>query len=251
MLPPVGLMQALCADHRPTWGTESASVQRSVDRTDALALTHGDSRGVNTSTTPAADTVGFLRVPDTTADAQKLYDEDLAELGYVMAVSRLWAYQPAAMSGLFDLARQVNSGVGLTLRQRAILVTACAAAFGDSYCSLVWGGRLADASDARTAASVVNGVDEGLSGSEQALAGWARKVAREPSRTTVEDVRPLREAGFSDPEIFTITVFVALRLAFSTVNDALGLRPDAALRTTAPAAVRDAVTFGRPIAEER
>jgi hypothetical protein len=38
--------------------------------------------------------------------------------------------------------------------------------------------------------------------------------------------------------------------AFLTVNDALGLRPDAALRVTAPLVVREAVTFGRPVAEE-
>jgi hypothetical protein len=45
-------------------------------------------------------------------------------------------------------------------------------------------------------------------------------------------------------------VFVALRLAFSTINDALGVLPDAALRTTAPEAVRDAVSYGRPITRE-
>ncbi len=63
-------------------------------------------------------------------------------------------------------------------------------------------------------------------------------------------MQPLRDAGFSDAEIFGITVFVALRLAFSTINDALGVFPDAALRTTVPGAVLDAVMFGRPIAEE-
>jgi hypothetical protein len=45
-------------------------------------------------------------------------------------------------------------------------------------------------------------------------------------------------------------VFVALRLAFSTVNDALGVQPDAALRTTLPSAILDAVTTGRPIQQE-
>lgn len=57
---------------------------------------------------------------------------------------------------------------------------------------------------------------------------------------------PLR-AGFIDAEIFAITVFVALRIAFSSVNGALGACPDAALHCTAPKAVLDAVTFGRPI----
>ena len=193
------------------------------------------------------DRIGFLGVPDDTDEARQIFDEDVAELGYVMSTSRLWAYQPATMTGLFDLQRQVNAGDHLSPRQRAVLVTACASAFGDSYCSLMWGNRLAEMSDAQTAAGVLTGVDDGLSGSERALAAWARKVARDPNGTTAADVQELRDAGFGDPQIFTITAFVALRMAFSTVNDALGLRPDAPLRSTLPAAVRDAVTFGRPI----
>ncbi|MFI7042251.1 carboxymuconolactone decarboxylase family protein [Microbispora rosea] len=193
------------------------------------------------------DRIGFLGMPDVGAEARQIFDEDVAEVGYVMSVSRLWAYQPATVTGLFALLRQVNTGDRLSLRQRSVLVTACASAFGDSYCSLVWGGRLAEASDARTAAGVLRGVDDGLSDSERAMATWARKVARDPNGTTAADVQELRDAGFDDAQIFTITVFVALRVAFSTVNDALGLRPDAPLRSTVPCAVRDAVTFGRPI----
>lgn len=193
--------------------------------------------------------IGFLGVPDTTAEAQRMFDEDTAELGYVMAVSRLWAYQPGSISGLFDLVRQVTSGQALDVRQRSVLVAACTSAFGDSYCSLVWGGRLADRSDPWTAAGVLRGVDDALSRDERALAAWARTVARAPNGTTPADVQPLREAGFTDAQIFAITVFVALRLAFATVNDALGLRPDAGLRTTTPRVVREAVTFGRPIDE--
>jgi len=191
--------------------------------------------------------IGFLGVPDATAEVQRMFDEDAAELGYVMNVSRLWAYQPATATGLFTLLAQVNSADRLSLRQRSILVTACASAFGDSYCSLAWASKLAKASDPQTAARVLVGVDDGLSASERAMAAWARKVALDPNATTAADVQELRDAGFTDSQIFTITVFVALRLAFSTVNDALGLRPDSALRSTAPAMLRDAVTFGRPI----
>ena len=81
------------------------------------------------------------------------------------------------------------------------------------------------------------------------MARWARKVASDPSATTAADVQDLRDVGLSDARIFAITAYVALRLAFSTVNDALGARPDAALRSTAPEAVLDAVTYGRPIEE--
>lgn len=193
------------------------------------------------------DRIGFLGIPDVTAEAQQIFDEDVAEVGYVMSVSRLWAYQPATVTGLFALLRQVNAGDRLSPRQRSVLVTAFASAFGDSYCSLMWGNRLAQAAGAETAAGVLKGVDDGLDDSERAMAAWARKVARDPNGTTAADVQELRDAGFDDSQIFTITAFVALRLAFSTVNDALGLRPDAPLRSTVPGVVRDAVTFGRPI----
>lgn len=195
--------------------------------------------------------IGFLSVPEASAEAQEIFDEDVAEVGYVTNVSRLWAYQPATMTGLFSLVRQANSADRLTLRQRYILVTACASAFGDSSCALAWACKLAKDSDADTAAGVLLGTDDDLTASERAIARWARKVARGPNDTTAADVQELRDAGLSDSQIFTITTFVALRLAFSTINDALGLLPDAAIRTTAPAAVLDAVTFGRPIEDER
>jgi len=60
------------------------------------------------------------------------------------------------------------------------------------------------------------------------------------------DVALLRDAGFGDSELFAITFFIALRLAFSTVNDALGARPDRELADIIPDAVRDAVTFPSP-----
>jgi alkylhydroperoxidase family enzyme len=194
--------------------------------------------------------IGFLGVPEHTSESQRIFDEDITEVGYVMNASRLLAYQPATMTGLFTLLRQANAADSLSLRQRSILVAACASTFGDSYCSLVWASRLATASDAQTAAGVLHGSDEGLTVSERVMAVWARTVARDPNATSSTDVQALRHAGFSDAQIFTITVFVALRLAFSTVNAALGLLPDAALRSTSPGAVLDAVTYGRPIETE-
>ncbi|HSV50668.1 MAG TPA: hypothetical protein VLJ57_01025, partial [Burkholderiaceae bacterium] len=61
-------------------------------------------------------------------------------------------------------------------------------------------------------------------------------------------VDTLRAAGLSDQEIFEATVFVAFRMAFSTVNDALGVEPDAQVAEAAPPEVREAVTYGRAVA---
>ena len=74
---------------------------------------------------------------------------------------------------------------------------------------------------------------------------WARQVVRDPNGTTAADVQALHDAGYDDAQVLAVTMFVALRLAFSTVNDALGARPDRELVERAPAPVVDAVTFGR------
>lgn len=187
----------------------------------------------------------FLAVPPTSAEVQALYDDDLADDGYVMNLSRVWAYQPGTQRGLLELMGQATEAGALSFRQRAILVAACASAMGDSYCSLAWGGRLAGEAGDDVAASVLRGEDDGLEESERALARWARQVSRDPNGTTMADVEGLRAAGLDDAQIFAVTCFVALRIAFSTVNDALGARPDRELVDKAPRPVREAVAFGR------
>jgi alkylhydroperoxidase family enzyme len=181
--------------------------------------------------------------------AQSLYDDDLKELGYVMNVSRLWAYMPETVEGLFALMGNAARAGSLTPRQRGILVTACASTLGDSYCSLAWGTKLAKEAGPDLAGRVLRGDDSGLTPPEAVLARWARAVVRDPNATDAGDVQSLRDAGYEDVQIFAITAFIAFRLAFSTVNDALGAQPDGEIAMDAPLQVRDAVTFGRQIAD--
>jgi uncharacterized peroxidase-related enzyme len=199
--------------------------------------------GVDTSQASGA---GFLPVVETTPEVQGLYDEDIEESGYVMNVSRLWARQPATLDALFDLMGHVVRPASLSFRQRGILVTTRASTLGDAYCSLAWGKKLSTDAGPETTAGVLRGTDDDLDPSERALASWARQVTRDPNATSTADVQGLRDAGFDDAQIFAITVFVGLRIAFSTVNDALGSRPDHELGEAVPAQVLEAVTFGRP-----
>lgn len=196
---------------------------------------------------PRSSDAGFLEVPETSDDIQRLYDDDIEQLGYVMNASKLWAHLPAANGALFELIGEAVRAGSLTFRQRGILVAACASTLGDSYCSLAWGKKLAGEAGAEMAGGVLRGDDDQLDPSERALARWARQITRDPNGTDAGDVQALRDAGYDDAQIFAITFFVSLRIAFSTVNDALGARPDRALGDTAPAPVRDAVTFGRAV----
>lgn len=188
----------------------------------------------------------FLREPSVlSASAKALYDEDLAGDGYVWNLSRLHAHQADTMQSLVALATAAFEPSGLSTRHKQILLLATTSTMGDSYCSMAWGGRLADAGDPDAAASILSGRDDGLSEQETAIAAWARRVVKDPNATTSEDVQSLRDAGLDDGQIFAITAFMAIRIAIATINDALGAHPDVKLAESLPAKVRDAVTYGR------
>ncbi|MBE7190033.1 carboxymuconolactone decarboxylase family protein [Jatrophihabitans endophyticus] len=187
----------------------------------------------------------FLSEPTPTARSQVLYDEDLADDGYVWNASRLHAYQPDTMQGLAQLAAEAFEPSGLSPRQKAVLVLAATSTLGDSYCSLGWGANLARAGEPEIAVAVLNGATDGLTDQEVAMARWARQVAGDPNSASAGDVQQLRDAGLDDIQIFAITAFVAIRIAIATVNDALGAHPDQRLADSLPADLVAAVDYGR------
>ena len=143
-------------------------------------------------------TGSFLYEPTMSPEVRALYDEDLAETGYVWNGSRLWAHQPGTLDRLFELMSQAFTPSGLSFRQRAILVTAAASALGDSYCSLAWGGKLGQASDAALAAGVLKGSDAGLTDQETAIAVWPGSSPRTRTRR-----RPPTSRGSAIPGLTT------------------------------------------------
>lgn len=175
-----------------------------------------------------------------------MFAESLESDGYVPNYVRVWCWRPELLERFAKLRADVLADSTLSDREVAVMVAATAGALGDSYCSLAWGERLAELSDAETAAGVIQGADAGLSEREAALSAWSRKVVDDPNSTTQLDVIRLREAGLTEREVFDATVWIGLRLGFSTINDALGAQPDAELVERVPAAVREAVSFGRP-----
>jgi alkylhydroperoxidase family enzyme len=197
---------------------------------------------------PAAETTsaaGFLSEPLPSAEVERLYAQDLEGSGYVARLTRLWAHSPRALDSLSELLGLVVAQAGLSYRQRALLVSAAASAMSDSYCSLAWGTKLAAASDSAIASEILGGRSR-LPREDRVLVTWARTVVRDPNSTTPSDVDELRSLGFDDRQFLALTIYLGLRVAFSTVNDALGAAPDAELAERAPRAVRDRVTFGRP-----
>lgn len=165
-----------------------------------------------------------------------------------MNLTRAWAWRPDVFEAFAALRVQLTAKSSLSKREQAVMVCAMAAELGDSYCSLAWGKVLSQEADPASAAALIGTASaDRLTVRDQALAVWARKLVADPNGTSPEDVDALRAAGLSEKEIFEATVFIGFRLAFSTVNDALGAEPDRQLVESLPPEVAAAVTFGRPV----
>ena len=179
-----------------------------------------------------------------------MYDEDLANDGYISNHTRAWAHRPDVCQGFRDLRVQLGQRMTLSEAEFAVVIAATVAEASDPYCSLAWGKNLSGATNAQVAADVLRGQSPAdLSERESALTAWTRSVVRTPSATTHQDVERLTAAGFSDRDIAEVTMLIAFRIAFSTVNAALGAAPDRQLAERVPGPVRDAVDYGRPVSD--
>jgi uncharacterized peroxidase-related enzyme len=178
--------------------------------------------------------IGHLRPAPPSAVLCEQVHGDQERLGFVMNATRLWGHLPEAKESLFDLMAMAAAGASLTFHQQAVLVTATATALGDTYCSLAWGSRLAREAGVEVATDIVCENPHHLDDEDRVLTDWAHRVVTDPNGTSADDVETLRAAGFSDEQIFSLTAYIAFRIAFSTVNDTLGAQPDPELIARAP-----------------
>ena len=188
----------------------------------------------------------YIAAAPESAAAAAVRESTVASQGFSMNLTQAWAWRPDVYDGFAALRTQLSAASSLGKRELAVMVCAGASELGDAYCSLAWGRTLAREGGARLAVAVLTGERAAdATPREQALAAWARRVVADPNATTAADVQALRDAGLGEREIFEATVFIALRQAFSTVNAALGIAPDARLAEEAPALVLAAVDYGR------
>jgi alkylhydroperoxidase family enzyme len=77
----------------------------------------------------------------------------------------------------------------------------------------------------------------------------ADKVAADATSVTQADIDRLRALGLTDTDVFDVIAAASARCFFSKALDALGTQPDARFAELEPAALRDELTVGRPIAQ--
>jgi alkylhydroperoxidase family enzyme len=153
---------------------------------------------------------------------------------------------------IMDLWAELLTGIRRHIEPRRFELVTFAAALelGSSYCALahgqVLGSRFLSPAQMR---ALAEGDTRSLSDAEVAMMALARKVIRDSSSVTSEDIERLRRSGLDENEIFDVVVTAAARAFFAKLVDALGAEPDSSFMGLEDA-LRERLTVGRPIASQ-
>ncbi len=159
----------------------------------------------------------------------------------------MFAHRPRVYAAWQELSAAIKES--MELRRYELATLAAARELRSSYCMLAHGKVLAEqVCDPETVrALAVDHSGAQLEPAEAAAMELARKVARDATEVTAEDIDRLRDVGLDDAEILDVVLAAAARCFFSKTLDAVGAEPDEAYWDLDPA-LRDALTVGRPIA---
>jgi alkylhydroperoxidase family enzyme len=157
-------------------------------------------------------------------------------------MEKVFALRPDVLRAWQGLNESIKATADF--RRHELATLAAARRLRSSYCCLAHGKVLAEQFyDYET----VPRLPEGLDDADRAVMALAGKVVDDATSITQADVDELRGHGLTDAEIVDVVLAAAARCFFSKTLDALGAQPDAAYAEL-PAAMRDALTVGRPIA---
>lgn len=186
---------------------------------------------------------------EATGAIAEMYDEVRASAGYVTNYIKVFSHRPDVFSAWAALNGSIKRG--MDLRRYELATVAAARQLRSSYCSLVHGKALADRFLGVETVSelAADPTAAGLDPVDVAVMELATKVADGAADMTAEDLDPLRRLGLDDGAIFDVVLAAAARCFFSTVLDAVGTLPDAALAGL-DIGMREALVVGRPIEDD-
>lgn len=185
----------------------------------------------------AATRLAWLRVPapeELPAEIHALWKAPREKLGFVPNVLRLYALRPAHLLAWNSHYEELMKGQsGLTKAEREMIAVVVSVANECRYCTVAHSAALrkltrdpalADqiASDHRRAA-----IGERM----QAALDYARKLTLEPRSLGAADVEALREAGWTDEDVFDIAEVTAMFNMSNRLASGLGWEPNPEFET--------------------
>ena len=170
---------------------------------------------------------------DATGLAKELYDEAMAEDGYIANQALLFSLNPAARRAWQQLVRAMRAD--MDLRRYELVTLAAARQLRCQYCVSAHAARLIESEifdRAQVEAITRDFRSAGLDPAEVAIMAFAEKLTIDANRIMPDDVGVLRAHGLSDAEIFNVTLAAAARTFYSKVLQAMAAEPDEVLADT-------------------
>jgi uncharacterized peroxidase-related enzyme len=170
-------------------------------------------------------------IPDAEINDQvrAMYERQASFWGFVPNYAKVFCYRPEIMG----LWAQLQAGIKKSIKdkRRYELVTFAAAnALRSTLCSLAHGKTLTEFFPSEAVQAMARGeAPADLTAAEAEIMKFARKVARDASAVTREDVQRLKELGVSDAEVFDIAAAASARAFFSKLVESLGVAAESSL----------------------
>jgi uncharacterized peroxidase-related enzyme len=182
-------------------------------------------------------------------ETAELYATVREATGYVPNYAAAFSARPDVYAAWMQLNGAIKRN--MDLRRYELATVAAARRLRSSYCALAHGTVLSDKflGPDTVREIVADHHDAGLDEVDVAVMDLADKVAADASTVTLEDIARLRRLGLSDADILDVVLAAAARCFFSKTLDGLGVEPDARFGEL-DAGLREALTVGRPIAEQ-
>jgi hypothetical protein len=176
---------------------------------------------------------------------REMYERQQGAWGYVPNYAKSFSHRPEVMARWGQLLAELRRP--LDDRTFELVTFAAAHELKHTPCSLAHGNALAPFfSNEEICAIADQQPVESVSAAEEEMMRFSRKVAKDASTITAEDVQRLKDHGLSDADVFDVAATAAGRAFFTKVLDAVGSLPDAGFNAI-DADLRAHLTVGKPI----
>ena len=165
-------------------------------------------------------------IPD---EVKKLWETPLERLGFVPNVMRIFALRPDHLVrwwGYYDELLRGESG--LSKAQREMIAVVVSAANRCHYCVVSHSAALRKLTEDPVLVDTLatDYRHASLEPAERAMLDYAVKLTAASSECTEEDVQRLRDAGWSDEDVFDIAQVAAMFNFTNRLASGLGWRPN-------------------------
>ena len=158
---------------------------------------------------------------------REFYDKVVENRGKVANIFKVHSLNPDAMKAHMDLYLTIMYGSsGLSRAQREMIAVAVSAANECEYCivhhSAALGRYVRDGAFVKQLS--LDYTNAPLSSKDRVMLGYAVKLTKNMTDVGEEDVQNLRDAGFADEEILSITLVVSYFNFVNRIVEGLGVK---------------------------